>query len=52
MAECTYKTNIANISAIRSYIVLQALCDESCDLATQLGSRKLFKKFILGDFRQ
>ena len=33
-------------------IVLQILSDESCDLATQLGSRKLVEKFISGDFIQ
>ena len=31
-------------------IVLLILSDESCDVATQLGSRKLIEKFILGGF--
>ena len=39
-------------SAIQSYSVLQTLCNESCGFATQLGSRKLIAKFILGDFIQ
>ena len=32
--------------------VLQILSDESCDHATQLGSRKLVEKLILGGFIQ
>ena len=46
MAERTKQTS-------QSYIVLlQVLSDESCDFATQLGSRKLVEKFILGGFIQ
>ena len=45
MAERTKQT-------LQSYIVLQVLSDESCDFATQLGSRKLVEKFILGGFIQ
>ena len=33
-------------------IVSLILSDESCDVATQLGSRKLVEKFILGGFIQ
>ena len=47
MAEHT-KQSIINISVI----VLHILSDVSSDLATQLGSRKLVAKFILGGFIQ
>ena len=33
-------------------IVSLILSDESCDVAAQLGSRKLLEKFILGGFMQ
>ena len=41
MAECMKQLNVANI------IVLLSLSDVSCNLTTQLGSRKLVAKFIL-----
>ena len=48
----TNETNIANISIQSEVIVSLILIDESCDVATQLGSRKLVEKFILGGFIQ
>ena len=48
----TYEINIANISIQSEVIVSLILSDESCDVATQLGSTKLVEKFILGGFIQ
>ena len=50
MAEYTKQTSLIYLQS--EVIVLQILSDESCDLATQLGSRKLVEKFILGGFIQ
>ena len=47
MAEHMNQTSLYLQSKV---IVLQILSDESCNLATQLGSRKLVEKFILGGF--
>ena len=47
MAECTKQKYLQS-----EVIVLQILSDESCDIVTQLGSRKLVEKFILGGFIQ
>ena len=45
-AECMKKLNIANIN-----IVLQ-ISDASCNLTTQLGSRRLVTKFFMGGLIQ
>ena len=50
MAERTKQTSLIFLQS--KVIVLQILRDESCDLSTQLGSRKLVENFILGGFIQ
>ena len=50
MAEHMKQTSLMYL--LSEVIVLQILSDESCDLATQPGSRKLVEKFILGGFIQ
>ena len=50
MAECTKQTSLIYLQS--EVTMLQILSDVSCDLATQLGYRKLVEKSILGGFIQ
>ena len=50
MAERMKQTSLIYLQS--EVIVSLILSDESCDIATQLGSRKLVEKFILGGFIQ
>ena len=50
MAECTKQTSLIYLQS--EVTMLQILSDVSCDLATQLGCRKLVEKSILGGFIQ
>ena len=50
MAEHTKQTLLIYLQS--EVTVLQILSDDSCNLVTQLGSRKLVEKFILDGFIQ
>ena len=50
MTERTKQTLLIYLQS--EVIVSLILSNESCDVATQLGSRKLVEKFILGGFIQ